>query len=66
MRLVLVLGVLTLLGCSEGKQAVYDRPLGNCLEMRDLLRNRRYPPPHNVHSYAKDVPICKPKSTSVR
>lgn len=56
MKLVLVL-VLGLAAC-EGKQDVYDRPIGNCLEVRDLVRNRPYPPPHGVHSYSKDVPLC--------
>ena len=57
MRLLLVMA-LVLVGC-EGKQPVYDRPIGNCLEVRDLVRNRPYPPPHGVHSYTKDVPICE-------
>lgn len=55
MRIILFVLVL-LVGCSE--KEVYDRPLGNCLEMSDLTRNRPYPPAHGVHSYAKPVPIC--------
>lgn len=37
---------------------VLDQPRGNCVEVSDLYRNRRYPPAHGEHSYAKPVPIC--------
>ena len=40
------------------EEAVYNRPLGNCVEMQDLLKNRQHPPAHGVHSYAKPVPVC--------
>ena len=51
-----LLFALFLAGC-ECPEPV-TQPRGNCIEWHDLLRNRPYPPPHGVHSYAKEVPIC--------
>lgn len=54
----LMLAALLFSACDTPPAAVLNRPLGNCLEMQDLLRNRPYPPKHGKHSYAKPVPLC--------
>jgi hypothetical protein len=62
--LVAIVGLLLAVTQLTGRvisleEQVTNRPLGNCLEISDLLRNRPYPPAHGVHSYSKPVPTCE-------
>ena len=63
--LISILGLLLLANLQEirilalEEKVIYNRPIANCVEMKDLIKNRPYPPKHGVHSYEKAVPICE-------